>query len=107
MQGQVETMNRALFSKIIQEKLAIYENLEDYSRFAQNEIKRKNIDNVKDILSKMKSEWPHSEEYILLNIQYLAMINKGREIKRFITKINNSQIFLSSKTKEVLAFWAE
>ena len=107
MQGQVETMNRALFSKLVQEKLAIYENLEDYSRFAQNEIRCKNLDNVKEILSKMKKEWPHSEEYILLNIQYLSMINKGREIRKFINKINNSQIFLSSKTKEVLAFWAE
>lgn len=39
MQGQVETMNRSLFSKLVQEKLAIYENLEDYNRFAQNELK--------------------------------------------------------------------
>ena len=107
MQGQVETMNRALFSKLVQEKLAIYKNLKDYSRFAENELKRKNPDKVKHILSKMKSEWPHSEEYILLNIQYLTMTNNGKEIKKFITKINNSQIFLSSKTKEVLAFWAE
>ena len=107
MQGQVETMNRELFSKLVQEKLAIYENLEDYSRLTQNELKRKDLGNVKKALSKMKHKWPHSEEYILLNIQYLSMINNGREIKRFINKINNGRIFLSTKTKEVLAFWEE
>ena len=105
MQGQVEVMNRVLFSKLIREKLEIYRNLEDYNRLAQNELKCKNLDQVKEILADMKKEWPHSEEYILLNVQYLSLMNKGREIKKFINKINNSQIFLSSKAKEVLAFW--
>lgn len=107
MQGQVEAMNRDLFSKLIQEKLKISEELEDYNRFAQNELKRENVEVVKDIIAKIKRKWPHSEEYILLNIHYLALTNNGRAIKKFINKVNNSQIFLSSKTKEVLAFWAD
>lgn len=107
MQGQVEVMNRVLFSKLIREKLEIHRNLEDYNRLAQNELKCKNLDQVKEILADMKKEWPHSEEYILLNVQYLSLMNKGREIKKFINKINNSQIFLSSKAKEVLAFWVD
>lgn len=107
MQGQVEVMNRALFSKLVREKLEIDKNLEDYNRLGQNELKSNHLDQVKEILTDMMKEWPHSEEYILLNIQYLALMNKGREIKKFINKINKSPIFLSSKTKEVLAFWVD
>ena len=107
MQGQVEVMNRALFSKLVREKLEIDKNLEDYHRLGQNELKSGHLDQVKEILTEMLKQWPHSEEYILLNIQYLTRMNKGREIKKFINKINNSQIFLSSKTKEVLAFWVD
>jgi hypothetical protein len=107
MQGQVETINRTLYSKLVREKLDIFENIEVYSRLAQNELKLKNFDQVKKILSKMKKKWPHSEEYILLNIRYLELMNKGKEIKKFINEINKSQIFLSSQTKEVLAFWAD
>ena len=107
MQGQVEVMNRTLFSKLVQEKLAMHETLEDYTRLAQNEFHFKNLERLSEIISQMHKKWPQSEEYVLLNIRYLAMQNKGPEIKRFIAKVNNSQIFLSSKTKEVLAFWAE
>ena len=107
MQGQVELMNRALFSKLVREKLEMDKNLADYNRLGQNELKLKHLDQVKEILADMRKEWPHSEEYILLNIQYLTLMNEGREIKKFINKINNSQIFLSSKTKEVLAFWVD
>ena len=107
MQGQVEVMNRALFSKLVREKLEIDKNLEDYNRLGQNELKSKHLDQVNEVLKVMVKEWPHSEEYILLNIQYLTLMNKGREIKKFINKINSSQIFLSTKTKEVLAFWVD
>lgn len=107
MQGQVEVMNRALFSKLVQEKLDIYKNLEDYNRFAQNELARKNLNRAKEVIEKIKRSWPRSEEYVLLNLQYLILTNKGSEIKKFINKVNNSQIFLSAKTREVLAFWAD
>lgn len=106
MQGQVEVMNRELFSQLAQKKLALCEEIEDYSRLVQNELKRKNFDGAGEFLSKMKKKWPQSEEYILLNIQYLAALGKGKEIRKFITKVSNSQIYLSSKTKEALAFWA-
>ena len=107
MQGQVEAMNRALFAKLMKEKMERLETLEDYNRLIQNELKRKKLDRVKELLDQMKKEWPQSEEYILFNIQYLALMNRGREIKKFIKKVNNSPVFLSSKTKEVLAFWAD
>lgn len=107
MQGQVEIMNRALFSKLVQEKLALKETLEDYCRLARNELACKNPEGAKQALDKMKKEWSQTEEYILLYIEYLALMNKGREIRKLIKKVNGSQIFLSSQAKEVLAFWTD
>ena len=107
MQGQIEIMNRNLFSRLVTEKLAIYENLEDYNRLAENELNCGNAENVRKILETIKDKWPDSEEYILLNIQYLALMNEGSKIQEFIDEINNNQTFLSSKAKEVLAFWAD
>jgi hypothetical protein len=40
-----------------------------------------------------------------MNVQYLAAMNKGREIHEFINEISKGQIYLSTKTKEALAFW--
>lgn len=107
MQGQVEVMNRVLFSKLIKEKLGLYETLEDHCRLVKNELARKDPDRAKQALAKMKKDWSQTEEYVLLNIEYLALTNKGSEIRKFIKKVNGSQIFLSSQTKEVLAFWTD
>ena len=107
MQGQVEVMNRVLFSKLINEKLELEESLEDYCRLVKNELARKDTDCVNQALERMKRDWSQTEEYVLLNIEYLALMNKGNEIKRFIKKVNESPIFFSSQTKEVLAFWTD
>lgn len=106
MQGQVEVMNRTLFSQLMQEKLAVRESLTDYTRLAENEMKSNHVDVARDILKRIGEKWPESEEYVLLNLQYLALLGKGEEIKNFIKQIENSNVYLSSKTKEVLAFWA-
>jgi len=106
MQGQVEVMNRELFSQLMQKKISVCENMTDYARLAENELKRKCFDAAGDILSEMSKRWPDSEEYILLNIQYLASLNRGSEIEDFISRTENGNIYLSSKTKEALAFWA-
>ncbi len=106
MQGQVEVMNRELFSQLMHKKIAVCDNIEDYNRLAQNELKRGSFDAAGEILSQMGKKWPYSEEYILLNIQYLASLGKGDDISDFISQTENSHVYLSSKTKEALAFWA-
>jgi hypothetical protein len=105
MQGQVEVMNRSLLSQLLQKKMEACTNLEDYSRLAKNELKLQNFDQVRDILAKMAELWPQSEEYILLNILYLTLMHRGTEMHQFISEINNSQMYLSAKVKEALAFW--
>jgi hypothetical protein len=106
MQGQVEVMNRQLFSQLMRDKIQACDNIEDYARLAENELKRKNFDDAGEVIGVMGEKWPDSEEYILLRLQYLASVRKGEEIREFITQTENSHVYLSSKTKEAIAFWA-
>lgn len=106
MQGQVEVMNRELYSQLMYKKIQRLGTVADYARLAKNELKRKCVHAAGELIAKMEEKWPHSEEYMHLNIQYLASLNKGKEIKEFISRMENSDVFLSSKTKEVFSFWA-
>lgn len=105
MQGQVEVINRELFAQLINKKIAVDGDITDYSRLVENELSRKNYDVAGEVISRMGKKWPEAEEYILLKIQYLAALGKGREIQDFVKETENSQIYKSSKTKEALAFW--
>ena len=106
MQGQVEVMNRELFSQLMDKKIAAGGDITDYSRLAENELRRKNYDAVGEIVSKMGEKWPDSEEYILLKLQYFAALGKGSEIQEFVKETENRHVYKSSKTREALAFWA-
>ena len=106
MQGQVEVMNRELYSQLMYKKIQRLGTVADYARLAENELKRKCVHAAGELIAKMEEKWPNSEEYMHLKIQYLASLNKGKEIKEFISRMENSDVFLSSKTKEVFSFWA-
>ena len=106
MQGQVEVMNRELFSQLMQKKIRMAGTVDDYAQLAENDLRRKSFDAAGDTIAEMGKKWPASEEYILLKIKYLASMNRGREIEEFIIQTENSNIYLSSKTKEALSFWA-
>lgn len=106
MQGQVEVLNRELFSQLMRKKTELCANIDDYCCLAQNELKRKRFDTAGDIIEEMGRLWPFSEEYILLKIQYLGSLNRGDEISDFVSLVANSDVYLSSKTKEALSFWA-
>lgn len=106
MQGQVEVMNRELFAQLMNKKIAVDGDIHDYSRLVENELKRKNYDAAGEVITEMSEKWPESEEYILYKLQYLAALGNGREIRDFVKETENSHIYMSSKTKEALAFWA-
>lgn len=105
MQGQVEMLNRELFSTLLQKKIAVGENITDYVRLIENELKRKNYTLADEYLRQMNTAYPKREEYYLLRVQYLAALGRGEDIRKLLTEIAENQIFLSSKSKEVLAFW--
>ena len=105
MQGQVEVLNRELFSTLMQKKIAVGGSITDYVRIVENELKRKNFTYAGEYLRQMKEAYPKREEYYLFRLQYLASLGRGEDIKHLLNEIVESHIFLSSKTKEVLAFW--
>lgn len=105
MQGQVEVLNRELFSTLVQKKIAAGGTITDYMRAVENDLKRKNYTLASEYLKQMKQAYPKREEYYLLRLQYLASLGRGEDIKKLLNEIVESHIFLSSKFKEVLAFW--
>lgn len=105
MQGQVEVINRELFCSLINKKIELGGVLNDYIRSIENDLKRGQFTLAGATLDKMESEYSQNEEYYLLKLQYLASLGRGEEIKKLLTEIDDRHIFLSSKAKEVLAFW--
>lgn len=106
MQGQVEVLNRELFSALMQKKMALTRgSITDFQRVVENELRRKNYTLASESLRQMHTFYPDREEYYLSRLNYLASLGRGEDIKRLIEEINRKHIFLSSTTKEVLAFW--
>lgn len=106
MQGQVEVLNRELFSSLMQKKMSIVEaSITDFERAVENDLKRKNFTQASMTLREMKNLYPESEQYYLSRLDYLASLGRGNDIKLLINEIYKKNIFLSSQTKEVLAFW--
>ncbi len=106
MQGQVETLNRELFSSLMEKKLSLATgSIADYQRVVENELKRKNYTRASENLRQMKKLYSDREEYYICRLDYLASLGRGEDIKLLLKEIDKKHIFLSSKTKEVLAFW--
>lgn len=106
MQGQVEILNRELFSDLMQKKVALIPgSISDFQHMVENELKRKNYNMASLTLKKMHAMYPDSEAYYLSRLSYLAALGRGNDIQNLLREIDNKRIFLSSATKEVLAFW--
>ena len=106
MQGQVEVLNRELFSSLMEKKLALTAgSITDFQWAVENELRRKNYTQAAALLVQMQALYPSSEEYYLSRLNYLASLGKGEEIKALRREIQTKHIYLSSATKEVLAFW--
>lgn len=105
MQGQVEQINRELFCTLMKKKLLKNAKKEDFIRMVHNELARKNYTSAFDALERMKSRYASSEEYYLLKIKYFASIGNGTGIQQVLSEIKENQIYISSKGKEIIAFW--
>lgn len=106
MQGQVEVLNRELFSALMEKKLALtVGSTTDFQRTVENELRRKNYTQAAVWLKQMQTHYSNSEVYYLSRLNYLAALGKGEQIKALLTEIQKEHIYLSSATKEVLAFW--
>ena len=106
MQGQVEVLNRELFSTLMEKKLTLTDgSITDFQWAVENELRRKNYTQAAACLKWMQTLYPNSEAYYLSRLNYLASLGKGEEIKDLLREIQKKHIYLSSSTKEVLAFW--
>lgn len=105
MQGQVEQIHRELFCTLMQKKLRNQGQKQDFVRLVHNELARKNYTLAFEVLERMRSRYPSAEEYYLLKIKYLASVGRGIEIQQVLTEIREKQIYISSKGKEIIAFW--
>ena len=105
MQGQVEVLNRELFSTLIHKKIERDGSIGDYVRAVENDLKREQFTSASETLRKMKQQYSDREEYYLLRLQYLASLGRGEDIQELLKEIDDKHIFLSSRAKEVLAFW--
>lgn len=107
MQGQVEVLNRELFATLIQKKIEMGGSVVDYQRAIENDLKRENYTMASENLRRMQKEYPRNQEYYLLRLQYLASLGRGEDIKELLKEIEDNYIYLSSKSKEVVAFWED
>lgn len=106
MAGQVEVMNRELFSTLMNKKISFGATANDYVRLAENELKLKKYDSANDAIEMLGSLFCDCEDYITLKIQLLASLGKGEEIKSFIKETQAKSPYTAQKVKEVLAFWS-
>ena len=107
LSGQVEIMNRTLFSQLISKKLKSIETLEDYIRYFENEFALKNYTMAGEILSKLDEKYGDFEEIILLKLKYYSQLQKGDKIKELIKDIQSRKMFVSRRVKEAIAFWKD
>ena len=106
MQGQVEVLNRELFSSLMEKKLALRTGtVTDYQRIVENNLHQKNYALASDHLKQMKALYSDNELYYLCRLDYLASLGRGEEIKQLRKEVEKKQVYLSSATKGVLAFW--
>lgn len=106
MQGQVETMNRLLFSELLNKKLKEKKSAPDYIRLIKNALKLKNFTDAKDAIDAFSEFLPDSEDLILLKLEYFASLGRGEDIKKLLHETKEKNLYLSRTTKEAIAFWS-
>ncbi len=107
MSGQVEIMNRNLYSQLVSKKLKCKENLEDYIRYFENEFALGNYTMAGEILSNADQVYGDFEELILLKLKYYSRLQQSDNIKKLIRDIQSRKMFVSRRVKEAIAFWKD
>ncbi|MBE7040633.1 MAG: hypothetical protein E7400_01555 [Ruminococcaceae bacterium] len=105
LSGQVELMNRNLYSQLVSKKLAAGDNMEDYIRYFENEFALGNYTIAGEVLSKADALYDDSEDIILLKLKYYAQLKQGDKIKELLKDIQSKKMFVSRRVKEAIAFW--
>ena len=107
LEAQMEREQRERYIRLLRQKLKVKTTLSTCVRLFQNLMKTGDYVQVEEILGLMDQKWHRKEEFWILKIRYLAERKKGAELQQCLRQMKEEQIYLSSKSKEVLAFWLD
>ncbi len=105
LSGQVEIMNRNLYSQLVSKKLKSVETMEDYINYFENEFALENYGTAGKILAKADELYGDFEEIILLKLKYYSQMKMADKIRELISDIQSKKMFVSRRVKEAIAFW--
>lgn len=107
LEAQMEREQRERYIRLLRQKLKVKTTLSTCVRLFQNLMKTGDYVQAKEILGLMDQKWHWKEEFWILKIRYLAERKKGAELQQCLRQMKEEQIYLSSKSKEALAFWLD
>ena len=109
LEKQVEHMQRNQYTQLLQKKIKTdYEFSTDcFVVWLDNLMKLKDYSGAQQILDVIDKKWHRREEYWVRKIQLFAEQKNGRAIQAALKQMKEEHIYLSSKSKEVLAFWLD
>ena len=107
LEAQMEREQRERYIRLLRQKLKVKTTLSTCVRLFQNLMKTGDYVQAEEILRLMDQTWHRKEEIWNLKIRYLAERKKGAELQQCLRQMKEEQIYLSSKSKEVLAFWLD
>ncbi len=107
LSGQVEIMNRNLYSELVSKKLEHIKSMEDYIRYFENEFALKNYGIAGKILAEADKLYGDFEDIILIKLKYYSQLRKADKIKELITDVQSKKMFVSRRVKEAMAFWKD
>lgn len=107
LEAQMEREQRERYIRLLRQKLKVKTTLSTCVRLFQNLMKTGDYVQAEEILGLMDQKWHGKEEFWILKIRYLAERKKGAELQQCLRQMKQEQIYLSSKSKEALAFWLD
>ena len=107
LEKQMERMQRNQYTLLLRKKLKRNEDLHSCICLADNLMELEDYAGVQEILERMDRNWHRREEFWVRKILFLAVQKNGREIRNTLKQMKEEHIYLSSRSKEVLAFWLD
>ena len=107
LEKQMERMQRNQYTLLLRKKLKRNEDLHSCICLADNLMELEDYAGVQEILERMDRNWHRREEFWVRKILFLTVQKNGREIRNTLKQMKEEHIYLSSQSKEVLAFWLD
>ena len=107
LEKQMERMQRNQYTLLLRKKLKRNEDLHNCICLADNLMELEDYAGVQEILERMDRNWHRREEFWVRKVLFLAVQKNGREIRNVLKQMKEEHIYLSSQSKEVLAFWLD